>query len=428
VIESIMFVALGFLAASLITLVLLSAVWHRAVRLTTRRVEGAIPVSMAEIQADKDQLRAEFAMSTRRLENDVERLKLKTTEQLAEIGRKSEAIRVLKEEVDQKTARMTALETQERTLRDQLRSTEAELNLKPKALHEAEAELATKSTELAQAARTIADKSDKNGAPKSAYLDEQNPDGAKESTAQADERSGRAITKERARWARLLDNFSHYRQHFSLSSKFGTLGRLGFVVAIAAVVVFLFVGRVPNLWSFSSGFAIQASKTSAPLPSPAPLSPSVRAASNDAALLTSGRPNVREPELPPPPEPAPVVLNIPVPAEVTATYQVGGYPVRQLDRDEVAALAKRGEEFIAAGNITAARLVLQRAAEARDARAALLLGATYDPIMLEKSRVRGFAPDIATARTWYERAKEFGSAEATQRLEMLASPQPPSSE
>ena len=448
-IESIMFVALGFLAASLITLVLLSAVWQRAVRLTTRRVEGAIPVSMAEIQADKDQLRAEFAMSTRRLENGVERLKLKTTEQLAEIGRKSEAIRVLKEEVDQKTARVTALETQERTLRDQLRSTEAELNLKPKALHEAEAELATKSTELAQAARTIADKSDKNGAPKSAYLDEQNPDGAKESTAQADERSGRAIAKERARWARLLDNSSHYRQHFSLSSKFGTLGRLSFVVAIAAVVVFLFVGRVPNLWSFSSGFAVQASKTSEPPPSPAPqllamqagprgigdevsLSPLVRGASNDDALLTSGLPNIPEPELPPPPEPAPVVLDIPVLAAVTATaetptagtatHQIGGYAVRQLDRDEVAVLAKRGEEFIAAGNITAARLVLQRAAEARDAGAALLLGATYDPIMLEKFGVRGLAPDIATARTWYERAKEFGSAEASRRLEMLASP------
>jgi chromosome segregation ATPase len=159
VIESVMFFALGFLAASLIALVLLSAVWQRAVRLTTRRIEGAIPVSMAEIQADKDQLRAEFAMSTRRLENGVEQLKLKTSEQLAEIGRKSEAIRLLKEEIDQKTARVTALESQERTLRDQLRSTEADLNQKSKSLNEAEIELTNKSSELAQAARAIADKS-----------------------------------------------------------------------------------------------------------------------------------------------------------------------------------------------------------------------------------------------------------------------------
>ena len=288
-----------------------------------------------------------------------------------------------------------------------------------------------------------------NGASRSADVDEENPGGTKENPAQADEHSGRAITKERERWARLLDNSSHYRRHFSQSSEFG---RLGFVIAIAAVGVLL-VGS--NLWSSRSGVAVPATKTSEPPPSPAPqllamqagprgigdevsLSPSVRVASNDAVLLPSGLPIVPEPELPPPPEPAPVVLDIPVPAEVTATaetptagtatYQVGGYAARQLDRDEVAVLAKRGEEFIAAGDIAAARLVLQRAAEARDARAALLLGATYDPIMLEKSRVRGFAPDVAIARIWYERAKEFGSAEASQRLEMLASLQPPSSE
>src|SRR5262245_729154 len=154
-IEAIMFFALGFLAASLIALVLLSAVWHRAVRLTTRRIEGAIPVSMAEIQADKDQLRAEFAMSTRRLETSVEQLKLKTTEQLAEIGRKSETIRLLKTEVEEKTASVTALEAQERTLRERLRSTEEELSVKAKTLHEAEAELASKANQLSQLTRSL---------------------------------------------------------------------------------------------------------------------------------------------------------------------------------------------------------------------------------------------------------------------------------
>jgi chromosome segregation ATPase len=157
-IEAIMFFALGFLAASLVALVLLSAVWHRAVRLTTRRIEGAIPVSMSEIQADKDQLRAEFAMSTRRLETSVEQLKLKTTEQLTEIGRKSESLRLLKAEVEEKTAACTALEAQERTLRDKLRSTEEELSLKSKILNETEAELAARTGELAQIARALIDK------------------------------------------------------------------------------------------------------------------------------------------------------------------------------------------------------------------------------------------------------------------------------
>jgi predicted nucleic acid-binding Zn-ribbon protein len=157
-IESIMFFALGFLAASLIALVLLSAVWHRAVRLTTRRIEGAIPVSMAEIQADKDQLRAEFAMSTRRLEASVEQLKLKATEQLAEIGRKNDSVRQLKAEVEEKTAAITSLEAQERALRDKLRSTEEELSARSRELHETESELAAKNSELAQAARTVSEK------------------------------------------------------------------------------------------------------------------------------------------------------------------------------------------------------------------------------------------------------------------------------
>ncbi len=157
-IEMIMFFALGFLTASLIALVLLSAVWHRAVRLTTKRIEGAIPVSMAEIQADKDQLRAEFAMSTRRLETSVEQLKLKTTEQFAEIGRKNNTIRRLKTETEEKTAEVASLEAQERMLREKLASTEQELALKSKELHEAESQLALRASEIAQIARTLNDK------------------------------------------------------------------------------------------------------------------------------------------------------------------------------------------------------------------------------------------------------------------------------
>ncbi len=102
---------------------------------------------------------------------------------------------------------------------------------------------------------------------------------------------------------------------------------------------------------------------------------------------------------------------------------------RQLDREEIADLIGRGEKFIKAGDLASARLVLQRAAEAGDQRAALMLAGTFDPIVLEKIGIQGFAPDIiqgfvpdiALARTWYERAKEFGSREAVRRFQMLAS-------
>ena len=83
-------------------------------------------------------------------------------------------------------------------------------------------------------------------------------------------------------------------------------------------------------------------------------------------------------------------------------------------------LIRQGEQFVAAGDLVTARVVFQRAAEAGDPTAALAMGATYDPIVLSKLGVRGFGADLEKARSWYVRAREFGSSEAPRRLEMLA--------
>jgi hypothetical protein len=95
-------------------------------------------------------------------------------------------------------------------------------------------------------------------------------------------------------------------------------------------------------------------------------------------------------------------------------------PARQLDREEIALLLKRGRDLMASGDLSAARLVLQRAAEARDAEAAMALAATYDPAVLRQLKVYGLDADVAMARSWYEKARELGSAVASQRLELLA--------
>ncbi len=123
-------------------------VHNRAVRLTMKRLEAATPLSIAEIRADKDQLRAEFAMSTRRLEMSVEKMKAKTTTQLAELGKKTDAINQLKKELGEKTATIFALEARDKTLRDQLRATEEEFQIKSGSLREAERHLADKEAEL----------------------------------------------------------------------------------------------------------------------------------------------------------------------------------------------------------------------------------------------------------------------------------------
>ena len=135
-IESIMYFAIGVLVSALLGLVIIPLVHGRAVRLTMKRLEAAMPLSIAEVQADKDLLRAEFAMSTRRLEIIVEQLKTGTASQLAELGRKGDAINRLKVELQ--------------ALRDQLRTTEEESAVKAAALEDAERALSDKESELAK--------------------------------------------------------------------------------------------------------------------------------------------------------------------------------------------------------------------------------------------------------------------------------------
>jgi hypothetical protein len=107
------------------------------------------------------------------------------------------------------------------------------------------------------------------------------------------------------------------------------------------------------------------------------------------------------------------------PEQLTAGPPTSSPPQRALDNEEIAALLRRAKNLIASGDIAAARLLLLRAADANDPKAALALGATYDPLVLRELRVYGLTADAAMARVWYEKARAFGSVAATRRLEML---------
>jgi chromosome segregation ATPase len=140
-------------------LMIVPLVHNRAVRLTTRRMEAATPLSMAEIQADKDQLRAEFAMSARRLEMNVDQLKNKTTSQLAELGKKADAINRMKIELGEKNATIFSLEAREKAVKEQLRATEEEFAAKTESLRTAEQVLKDKQSELAKLNAELSDRS-----------------------------------------------------------------------------------------------------------------------------------------------------------------------------------------------------------------------------------------------------------------------------
>ena len=82
-------------------------------------------------------------------------------------------------------------------------------------------------------------------------------------------------------------------------------------------------------------------------------------------------------------------------------------------------LMKRARSLLSAGDIPPARLLLERAADAQEPSAAFLLAQTYDPDVLGTRDARTITPDLAVARTWYQKAAQLGSADAQRRLAQM---------
>jgi hypothetical protein len=112
-IQSIMLCGIGLLAGCLLMLMFFPLIHGRAVRITKRHVADATPMAINEIQADKDHLRAQFAMSIRRLEVNIEEMRTKAAGQNGEIGRQSAEIGRLQLELTKKTALIFSLRTRE---------------------------------------------------------------------------------------------------------------------------------------------------------------------------------------------------------------------------------------------------------------------------------------------------------------------------
>lgn len=88
-------------------------------------------------------------------------------------------------------------------------------------------------------------------------------------------------------------------------------------------------------------------------------------------------------------------------------------------------LLQRGDAALAIGDITAARLLYQRAADAGSAEAALALGETYDIQFLLETGARGTAASSELAARWYHRAADLGDQRAGKLLARVAGGKPP---
>jgi chromosome segregation ATPase len=166
VIENIMYFVLGLLVSGLVALIVMPAVWRRAVRLTKKRIEAATPMTMAEFRADKDQLRAEFALSTRRLEMNVEALRRRLADQLRDINRKKSELGGIKGERDNHLQIVRELEEREAEARRRILELEKEGADLAQKLRMRDRELGEKASQLDAAREVI-----RGNAPRAFALD-----------------------------------------------------------------------------------------------------------------------------------------------------------------------------------------------------------------------------------------------------------------
>jgi hypothetical protein len=120
-------------------------------------------------------------------------------------------------------------------------------------------------------------------------------------------------------------------------------------------------------------------------------------------------------------QPAPPAAVEAKPPQPPAPAAASAETAPRLTANESAALVRRAQEILATGDVREARLLLIRAVEAHNARAALMLAKTFDPTMPNQLSNSAPGHDLAQARGWYQKAREWGSPDAQRQLDALAS-------
>ena len=196
----------------------------------------------------------------------------------------------------------------------------------------------------------------------------------------------------------------------------GMVARLIVAASAVAGIAMLLFGIVPMPFRIAIPSALSAAPAaSAPLatvaaaPMATSATPEPRSSDGDTNVPAKG--DTTTTVAAPPARVATVAVRPPPPS---------GPDPATLAPDEVDRLVKRGQEYLAQGDIAAARLILGRATDGHDARAALVLAQTFDPRVLKQLHVLGVKPDLGQARAWYQKAADDGSPDAAQQLATLS--------
>jgi chromosome segregation ATPase len=153
-IETIMLVALGFAVAALFALFLGRIAWVFALGLGKKRMQRATPTTIAELQSDRDRLRAEYAMLWRKLELRMTDLKTKLAEQMAEVSRNRNRIDHLISELRNRDRLLNERDTELQSLRIQLAPLESELTARTASVQQFKEQLRGRDEEIHRLSHT----------------------------------------------------------------------------------------------------------------------------------------------------------------------------------------------------------------------------------------------------------------------------------
>jgi chromosome segregation ATPase len=149
VIEQTLYFALGFVTAALLALVVLPAFWRRAYRLTRREIEMTLPLSPAEIAAERDQLRARFAVERVQLEQEVERAQMRRQQALSDAGAKALRITELEDRIAGRDATIGERDAKIGSLEDTLKNARTVIEEQRAAIADVNHRIAMREGELA---------------------------------------------------------------------------------------------------------------------------------------------------------------------------------------------------------------------------------------------------------------------------------------
>ena len=140
-----MLVALGFFTAGLIGFLLAPLYGRRSARIATEKLRATMPLTSAEIAADKDRLRAKYALTIHKLEQKLEKSAYAAARQRVEINRRDAGISELEGEVERLRATLeeheNARRVLEQTIADRMPKVELRLNEAKKLLFQRDREL-----------------------------------------------------------------------------------------------------------------------------------------------------------------------------------------------------------------------------------------------------------------------------------------------